>query len=169
MAPGAMADLLRKAVAEVDPNLPVQDVMSLESRMERSRWGYRVFGSVFSVLAVIALAMAAVGVFALVADSVRRRVPEFGIRMAMGAAPGQILRLVLSQAMRRVGVGVALGLPLAYFASQAIKSLLVGVEPSDAITLGGVSLFLMATALAACWLPARGVVRIDPANALRNE
>jgi ABC-type antimicrobial peptide transport system permease subunit len=71
--------------------------------------------------------------------------------------------------MRRVGVGVALGLPLAYFASQAIKSLLVGVEPSDAITLGGVSLFLMATALAACWLPARGVVRIDPANALRNE
>jgi predicted permease len=169
-APAAsMAASLRSVVAELDPNLPVQDVMSLDARLERSRWGYRVFGSVFSVLAAIALAMAALGVFALVADSVRRRVPEFGVRLAMGAAPGQILRLVLSQAMRRVAVGVALGLPAAYFASRMLQAVLVGVDPSDAATLGGVTLFLTAIALAACWLPARRVVEIDPASALRNE
>jgi ABC-type antimicrobial peptide transport system permease subunit len=96
-------------------------------------------------------------------------VPEFGIRLAMGASPGEILRLVLSQAMRRVAVGVVLGLPAAYFASQMLQSLLVGVNPSDAVTLAAVALFLLGTALAACWLPARRVVRIDPAMALRNE
>ena len=165
----ALADSFRAAVAEVDPNLPVQDVMTLEKRMERSRWAYAVFGSAFSAFAVIALTMAAVGVFALVADSVRRRIPEFGVRLAFGANSGQILRLVFSQAMARVGAGVALGLPAAYGASLMIESMLVGVDPSDAYTLGGVSAILLATALLACWLPARRTMRIDPAVALRNE
>ena len=167
--PTALADPLRTAVTRVDPHLPLQDVMTLEQRMERSRWAYTVFGSLFAVFAAIALTMAAVGVFALVADSVRRRAPEFGIRLALGAAPGQIQRLVLSQAIRRVAIGVALGLPLAYLASQVLGSMLVGVHTSDAVTLAGVSLFLLAMSGAASWLPARRVVRIDPATALRNE
>lgn len=165
----SLADAFRAAVAQVDPDLPVQDLMPLERRMERSRWAYSVFGSVFGAFAAIALGLAGVGVFALVADSVRRRVPEFGVRLAFGAKPAEILRLVLSQAMLRVLGGVILGVPLAYLAAQMLEAVLVGVDSSDVVTLSAVSLFLMATSLAACWLPARRVIGIDPVAALRNE
>ena len=167
--PISLADAFRSTIAAVDPHLPVQDVMLLEQRMERSRWAYPLFGTAFSVFAVIAVTLAALGVFALVADSVRRRIPEFGIRLALGAAPAQILGLVLSQALSRVGLGVALGLPLAYGAAQILDSMLVGVGPSDAVTLGGVACFLLVVALVACWLPARRVISIHPSTALRHE
>lgn len=142
--PIGLADPFRNTVAEVDRYLPVQDLMLLEQRMERSRWAYPLFGTVFSVFAAIALILSAAGVFALVADSVRRRIPEFGIRLALGATPRQVRSLVLSYALRRVGLGVALGLPLAYGASQILGSMLIGVDPSDAVTVGAVSCFLLA-------------------------
>jgi predicted permease len=167
--PAALADSVRAAVADIDPNLPMQDVISLEERLARSRWGYSLFGSVFSLFGAIGLVMASAGLFALVADSVRRRIPEFGVRLAFGARPGQILKLIFSQAMKRVGAGVVLGLPAAYGASEMLESVLVGVGASDALTLLGVSAVLLGAALAACWLPARRALRIDPAVALRNE
>jgi len=167
--PEALSPAFRQATAEVDPNLPVQDVMPLDRRLERSRWAYTVFGSAFSLFGVIALGMAALGVFALAADSARRRIPEFGVRLAFGAAPGQILRLALSQALRRVVIGLAVGLPAAYAASRMLESVLVGVEPFDAATMAAVSAFLLATTLAACWLPARRASRLDAAAALRQE
>jgi ABC-type antimicrobial peptide transport system permease subunit len=136
--PIGLADPFRNTVAEVDRHLPVQDLMLLEQRMERSRWAYPLFGTVFSVFAAIALILSAAGVFALVAASVRRRIPEFGIRLALGA-------------------------------SQILGSMLIGVDPSDAVTVGAVSCFLLAVALVTCWLPARRVMRIHPITALRHE
>lgn len=167
--PATLARSVRQAIAQVDPDLPVLGLMAFEERLSEDLWGVRVFGTVFAVFAAVALVLAAVGVFALVADSVRRRVPEFGIRLALGAAPRQIFRLVMSGALRRVGLGVVLGLPMAYGAAQVIQSVLVGVDASDLLTLGGVAGFLLAVAVVACWLPARRVTQIDPGSALRQE
>jgi len=167
--PSTPAPQFRDAVSAIDANLPVQDLMPFTDRLARHRWGYRVFGSVFSVLALIAAALAAVGIFALVAASVRRRRREFGIRLALGAAPQQILWMVLEFGLRRVLIGVAVGLPGAYLAALVLESLLVGVEPSDVLTLTGVAGFLLLVAAVACWLPARRAVAIDPAVTLRNE
>ncbi len=167
--PASLSEPLRAAVAGIDPYLPVHDIETMQERMARSRWPFRVFGSVFVGFAVIAVILAAVGVYALAADSVRRRVPEFGIRLALGAQPGQILKLVLRHGMWRVAAGVALGVPAAFGAAQVLASVLVGVEPSDVVTLASVAVFLLAVALLACWIPARRAMRVDPCVALRDE
>ncbi len=169
VAAASLADPVRAAVAELDPYLPVYEIETLDERLDRSRWPYRVFGSVFLVFGAIAVILAAVGVYALVADSVRRRVPEFGIRLALGAEPTQILRLVLGHGLRRVAAGLAMGLPAAYFAARILNAMLVGVEPSDPLTLGSVAVFLLGVAVAACWIPARRAMRVDPGVALRDE
>jgi ABC-type antimicrobial peptide transport system permease subunit len=106
---------------------PVFDAMTLDERLT-SRWMYKVFGTLFTLFAVIALTMSAAGIYGLVAYSVGRRTSEFGIRMALGAAGSDILGLVFRQGMWRVGIGIAIGLPATYFAAQVLQNLLAGVE-----------------------------------------
>jgi predicted permease len=165
----ALTPAVRQMVSGLDPNLPVFDAMTLDERLADGRWMYKVFGTLFTLFAAIALAMSAAGIYGLVSYSVGRRTPEFGIRMALGAAGSDILRLVLRQGMWRVGIGIAIGLPAAYFATQVLQSLLAGVEANDPLMLGGVALFLLAVAGIACWLPARRAASVSPSTALHHE
>lgn len=165
----ALTPAIRETVAGLDPNLPVFDAMTLDERLAEGRWMYKVFGSLFTVFALIALTMSAAGIYGLVAYSVGRRMPEFGIRMALGAAGSDILRLVFRQGMWRVGIGIAIGLPATYFAAQVLQSLLAGVEATDPLIIGGVAVFLLAIASVACWLPARRAAAVSPSSALHHE
>lgn len=165
----ALTPALRDMVSGLDPNLPVFDAMTLDERLAESRWMYRVFGSLFTLFAVIALTMSAAGIYGLVAYSVGRRTPEFGIRMALGAAGSDILGLVFRQGMWRVGIGIAIGLPATYFAAQVLQSLLAGVDATDPFIIGGVAVFLLAVAGVACWLPARRAAAVSPSSALHHE
>ncbi|MDA1235599.1 MAG: ABC transporter permease [Acidobacteria bacterium] len=165
----ALTPAVRQTVADLDPNLPVFDAMTLNERLAEGRWMYKVFGSLFATFAVIALAMSAAGIYGLVAYSVGRRTPEFGIRMALGAASNDILQLVFRQGMWRVGIGIVIGLPATYFAAQVLQSLLAGVEATEPLMLGGAALFLLAIAAVACWLPARRAASVRPSTALRRQ
>ena len=165
--PNALAEPLREAVASLDSNLPVFRVSTLDDVIEQRNWAPRLFGAIFAIFALFALVMSAVGIYALTSDSVGRRTSEFGVRMALGADSPRILRLVLSQGMRRALIGVGLGLPAAFGAAHALQFMLVGVGPSDPVTLAGISAILLGVALLACWLPARRAVRVSPSAALR--
>ncbi len=165
----ALTPAVRQMVVGLDPNLPVFDAMTLDERLAEGRWMYKVFGTLFSVFAAIALAMSAAGIYGLVAYSVGRRTPEFGIRMALGAASSDILQLVFRQGMWRVGIGIAIGLPAAYLAAQVLESLLAGVEATDPRMLGGVAMFLLVIAGVACWLPARRAASVSPSTALHHD
>lgn len=167
--PAALAPAMRRAVADIDPDLPVFDVATMEERLIKSRWPLRLFGSIFVLFAAIALTMSAAGIYGLVSYSVGRRTPEFGIRMALGAGARDIRALVLKQGMARVAIGIALGIPAAYFGAQILESVLSGVKATDPVVLGTVALFFLSVAGAACWLPAQRAASVSPNTALRHE
>ena len=116
---------------------------------------------------VTALVLAAIGLYGVTAASVRQQTREVGVRMALGATPARVLRLVLGEAGAVVGIGVALGIVGAAAASRLLASLLFEVRPGDPLTLAGVSLVLVAVALVAAYVPARRAARVDPVQALR--
>jgi ABC-type antimicrobial peptide transport system permease subunit len=120
----------------------------------------------FSLMAMI---LAGVGIYGVVAYTVAQRTREMGIRLALGANPGSVLRLVMGEALRMVALGFALGVPGALIISRMMGSLLYNVSPWDATTLAVVPLVLLATALLAAWIPARSGTRVDPVRAMRRE
>jgi putative ABC transport system permease protein len=120
-----------------------------------------------SVFAIVSLALAAVGLYGVVAFSVSQRRGELGLRMALGADPYQVLRLVLREGMTPVAIGIALGLAGAAALARVMRSLLFGVDPLDPLTFAAVALTLSIVALAACYLPARRAMTVDPAATLR--
>jgi putative ABC transport system permease protein len=122
-----------------------------------------------SAVGVLALLLATIGIYATMAYAVSRRVREIGVRLALGAARADVIRLVLGRSMRVTGLGLLIGLAGAAAVGQALRSQLLGVGPRDPLTFGGVGLLLAAVALAASWLPARRAARVDPMIALRSE
>jgi putative ABC transport system permease protein len=167
--PEAVLGALRETVAEVDPEQAVGNLSTLEDLVRRSLAPARFTGSLLSAFAAVGLALAAVGIYGVVAYAVARRTREIGIRMALGAEARSVLSLVLSWGGSLVGLGVALGLPAALGAGKAVSGLLFGVEPADPAILAGVTLLLTAVALAACLVPAVRACRIDPMRTLRSE
>jgi len=117
----------------------------------------------------VALLLASVGIYAVISYSVEQRTREMGIRMALGAAPGSILRQVLREGLTLCAVGVAIGLGAATLLTRYLATLLYAIRPIDALVYGGVSLVLAASALAGCYMPARHATRVDPAVVLREE
>jgi predicted permease len=167
--PMAIAPLVRDAVAAVDADIPIYFVQTHARAIARETWFYRVFGTIFMVFGFVALFLAAIGLYAVMAHSVGRRIREMGVRMALGAQAGDVVGLVLRQGLLQIAAGLVLGLALAAGVSSLLSMLLFGVTPRDPAIFGAVVLVLVATGLAACLLPARRATRVSPMVALRAE
>lgn len=167
LATEALTGAIRDAMRQLDGDLPLFNIQTLEERLRQRNWPFRVFGSLFATFAMIALVMSAVGIYGVTAYGVNQRTREFGVRVALGASQRSILWLVFKQGLRRVAVGLAIGLFAAWGVSRVLESILYEVTPDDPVTFGAISLFLAAVTLAACLVPARRAVRLDPVDALR--
>ncbi|MDP3773878.1 MAG: ABC transporter permease [Gemmatimonadales bacterium] len=167
--PEALTVPVRRALAETDPGLAVSDVRTLEDVVSRAIAAPRFTTTLLGVFAVLALALAAVGIYGVVAFVVAQRTAELGIRVALGARAADVLRLVVGQGMQPVLAGLGAGLLGALALSRLLRGLLFGVAATDAATFTAVTLTLGTVALLACYLPARRAARVDPMVALRSE
>jgi putative ABC transport system permease protein len=158
---------IRAAVAETDATLPVYDVLTYDELVKIASASSRFSTVLFSALAGLALALAAVGLYGVLAFSVAQRGFEMGVRLALGARPIDVLALVTRQGMRLVAGGLALGLVLAIASGRVMASLLYGVRPTDPVTHLGAGVLLVAVGAVACYVPARRASRADPTTALR--
>lgn len=167
----AFVGTIRSALRGLDPTLPVLRVVPFASAIDSSisLWAVRLGAVVFGAFGLIALLLAVVGVYGVKAYAVARRTREIGIRMALGALPGDVFALVMRQAVLQTFVAVAAGAVLALAAGRALSSMLFKVNPADPAVLGAAIALLAVTALIACWLPARRATRVSPTEALRNE
>ena len=167
--PLTLAPVVRTIVASLDPNLPVADVRSFEEIMQRSVAPQRFNVILLGVFSGLALLLATIGIYGVLSYSMSRRASEIGLRMALGASHRSILRLTLDQGLRPALVGIVIGVIGAWWLSRYIATLLFDVKPFDALTYAAVMLLVVATAMAACYLPCRRAMRTDPASALRLE
>jgi len=167
--PMAYAEQLRRALREVDPNIPVFDVRSMDQLVAGTMQMRRFNMSLMAVFSGVALLLAMLGLYGVIAYSVAQRRHEIGIRMSLGAAPGSVIGMVLGQGMRLVGIGLALGLVGAFALNQVIASQLYGVAPTDPGVILVVLLLLGGAAAVACAIPAARASRVPPMTALRND
>jgi ABC-type antimicrobial peptide transport system permease subunit len=162
---------IRKMIQQRDPDLPIFQIRTMAERVKTSLWLRRSYSGVFVFFAAVALVMAMAGVYGVISYAVSQRRNEIGIRMALGALPGDVLRLVLRHGLILAGIGTALGWVGALGLTRVTRSLLVGVadiSPTDPVTLIAVPLLLVSVTLLACLLPARKAARVDPMEALRD-
>ncbi len=167
--PYAYVDPLKRAVRELNGELALFDVVSLSDVAERGSWGERLGGFLVGILAVLALVLASVGVYGVVAYTTRQRTHEIGIRLALGADPARIRLLILAEGMLLALVGSTIGLFAALAVTRALEQMLFGVTPTDLPTYGGVALLLGLVTFAACYIPARRASRLAPLLALREQ
>jgi putative ABC transport system permease protein len=167
--PGTLLNSLRKEVQTVDENLPVTQLDTLNNLILMRSWPWRVFGSMFAIFALIALVLASVGLYGVMAHSVSQRTQEIGVRVALGASSGRILRLVFSQGMSQLAIGMAIGLAAAFAVTRVLKGLLIGVSSTDPTTFLIVAAVLTTAGILGCVIPARRAVRVDPVVALRHD
>lgn len=167
--PGALTQPIQDALHEVDPDLSLGGARPLVATEARMLVRPRFEALVILVFALAALALSAVGVYAVVSYSVARRVREMGIRMALGAASTDVVALVVRGSLGVAVIGVTLGLAGAVAAGRLARGLVHGVSPTDPVSLGGAAAILLAAAVLAAWLPARRVTRTDPVQAIRSE
>jgi predicted permease len=164
-----MAESVRAQVAALDPDLPAFNISTMDELRSTSVIAQRTGGMLMTAFAGFALVLAAIGLFGIIAYAVGERTREIGIRIALGAKPRAIFRLVVGQGMALALVGLLVGLPLALGMGRAVAGLLYGVAPNDFATFAGVAAMLATVALAACYIPARRAMRVDPVIALRHE
>jgi predicted permease len=167
--PAAFANTLRQAVRAIDPGVELLRVTPLINHMEGVFFAQRMATLLLSLLGGVALVLAAMGVYAVMAYAVSRRTQEFGVRMALGARPGQVVWQVVRGGMKLAAAGVVAGLVLALAVTHLLAGFLHGVSPFDPVTFVGVPLLLGAVALLACYVPARRATRVNPMVALRAE
>ncbi len=165
--PMRLAQPLRELVREMDPRLPVSDLRALDTLASRAVSAPRFAASLLGTFATLALALAAVGVYGTMSLFVAQRGREIGVRVALGAAPREIVRLVVRQGLLLAGAGMVIGLCVAALAARALQSWLYGVPPLDPVTFGAVPVLLVVATLAACLIPARRAAAVDPISALK--
>jgi len=161
--------VVRQIVRDLEPNLPIVQAQALSDYVGIGLLPQRVALSVAGSLGVVGLLLAAIGIYGVTAYSVSRRTREIGLRIALGATPHTVLRLVLSEGVRLAGIGVGVGLLAALAASRVIASLLYGIGPSDPVTYLAAAGIFAAVTVAATWIPARRAATLDPMRALRDE
>jgi predicted permease len=167
--PLSLVPAVRKAVAEIDRSLPLEGITTQKLAIKESLHLERLFASLFSSFAVLALTLSCIGLYGLMAYNVTRRTGEMGLRQALGARPWDVARPILREALTLTTIGVAIGLPIALALGRVMRSLFYGIEPHDPLTvIGSIGIMVTVAALAA-WMPARRAARIDPMTALRYE
>jgi len=166
---GAVAPAIRRAIWDVDPALPIPDVVTMDGRMSRSVADERFYSVILAGLAIVAILLAAAGVYATLLYSVRQRVREMGIRLALGARSSDIVRLVLRRGVALTATGILIGLTVSLAGARVLASMVFGISPRDPVTIGVVSGLLALVALGACLLPAVRAGRTDPLETLRAE
>jgi len=168
-SPEALVPTLRQKVGELDPDLPLANIRTMQEWISNNAAQPRLNARLLSLFAMMALLIAAIGIYAVLAYSVTQRTREIGLRIALGAQPAGVLRLVVSEGMKVALVGICAGLLGALAVGRAVSSLLYGVTVHDPSTFAGVAVILTVIALAACFLPARRAAKVDPMVALRRE
>jgi predicted permease len=167
--PTSIIAAVRQAVREVDANLPLYNIKTLATQIDESLVQERLIGTLSSFFGLLSLVLAAVGLYGIMAYAVSQRTHEIGIRMALGAQRGAVLRMVLRQGMKLVLLGVGLGLAASLVATRIIASQLFGITATDPATFVSAPLLLLMVALLACFVPARRATKVDPLVALRDE
>ena len=167
--PESLAPALRQAVAEVDRTVPVSEVKTMDHIVSESVTQPRFNLFLLGMFSTIALLLSAAGIYGVTAYTVTQRTHELGIRLALGAQIGDVLRMILAQGMAVIGIGLAIGLAAAFGVMRLLKSLLFGVTATDPLTFVGITVVLVAAGLLACYLPARRATKVDPLEALRHE
>ena len=167
--PLALAPAARKALAAIDPELPLDAVQTYAQFMNERLTGMYFVAAMLGFDALVALLLAAIGIFGVMANLVGERAREFGVRLAMGAQRADILRMILRRAGWLTGFGMCAGLLLAFALAHGVANLLYGVSPNDPLVFGSITAFIAGIAMMASWIPARRAARIDPMVALRDE
>jgi len=168
-SPEGVLPAVREAVSAIDKDLPLIDVRTQTQQIDEILSSERLFAALTGAFGFLALILACIGIYGIMAYTVARRINEIGIRMALGAQAGQILRMVLGEASCLAVFGIAIGLGAALWLTRFLETLLYGLKPSDPATLIGAALLLLATAVAAGWVPAWRASRVQPMEALRHE
>lgn len=165
--PEAIVGAAREAVRALDASQPIANVRTLETLVSRSIAQPRLIMRLLSLFAAVALALAAIGIYGVVAYTVSQRTREIGIRVALGATPGGIAKVIAGQGALLAGLGIAIGVPAALLLARGMEAMLFATDPADPATLGAVAAVLGAATLAACLVPLRRALKVDPALALR--
>jgi putative ABC transport system permease protein len=169
MDPAGLKESLGRAIHEINRDQSVTEVKTLEQIKAESTATNRLQSMLLTVFAAIAVLLAAIGIYGVISYSVEQRTHEIGIRAALGASKGDLVRLVLRSGMAMAGIGLVLGFGGAFGLTRLLKNLLFGVGERDPVTLGAVAALLAGVALAACYIPARRATKVDPMVALRYE
>jgi predicted permease len=167
--PETIASALRQTLRETDSNLPMFAVKTMDQQIDESVFTDRLISGLSAFFGFLATALAAIGLYGVMSYMVTRRTREIGIRMALGAGRGAVVKLVLSEVAVLIGVGVGIALPAAYYLSRLTQSLLFQVGPNDPLIVAGATALLVSVALLAGYVPAARATRVDPMSALRNE
>jgi putative ABC transport system permease protein len=167
--PLLITDLVRRELGLMDPDVPLTDVETMEGYVDQALAGSRAMGRLLTVFSAVALFLSAIGIFGVMSFSVVQRLREIGIRMALGAKAGDVVRMVSRQGLNLTLIGVALGLVAAFGLTRLMASILYGVSPADPVTFGGVAVFLVGVSFLATWIPAQRATRVDPVIVLREE
>jgi predicted permease len=169
LPPTSLIPAVRRAVADIDRNLPLEEMTTQKLVLDESIARERLFASLCGSLALLGLVLSCIGLYGVVAYNVARRTGEIGIRMALGALPRDAAWIVLREALRLAAIGVAIGLPVALALVRLIRAIFFGIEAHDPLTAIGSGVLMIAVAALAAWIPARRAARIDPMVALRYE
>jgi putative ABC transport system permease protein len=165
--PAMLLPLLKARVWETDPTLPIWEAATLDSIVAQTLAPRRFVLRIVAGLSTLAFALSAIGIYGMLSFSTVQRTREIGLRLAMGASDGSIMKMVLREGMRTVVIGAAIGLAASFVLGRGIATLLYGVSPTDPVTFAATTALLLAVAFAACYVPARRATMIDPLTALR--
>jgi putative ABC transport system permease protein len=165
----SIAEGVRREIGQMDSRLPVYGVLMADQNLTYAYWGPRLAAGMGAAFGALALLLAMMGLYSVLTYSVSQRTREIGIRMALGAQIHDVLKLVLSQGMVLVIIGIALGIGCAFLLTRVLSSLLLGIGTTDPITFLGVAILLSVVGLVACWIPARRATKVNPLVALRYE